>query len=575
MSNLSLIHDHFILSGFIKVSSKSDLPETLANQFEKYCYLYLGTLSVDNSKFNVEVVLCFQSIPFDRWPKCFLAQPDKMKKFSRAHIEPNGAYCYIDPETNNLDVSRPLESLDFTIESIKRQLSTSLNGNNKDDVAIELPLYLENKNITEFYDDHSDKFECIEHKQNGLNKYVIRPAQLDENINSLLWNVDYYQPMRKLGLTKIRLDSPPNNNEELPLNSFKSLVTWLAKNQPSALAQLTPQLHKNITNKNVSNKQVILFQYKIDKDTINFVVILSLSTSGIKLFKSSTPKRLRKVLAAWNDNSCTDSFYTSRVMNINPVDGIKRNIPERNLLNLRIALIGAGTLGGYVAEQLVNLGAGLSLNNKAASIDIFDDGILEPENLSRHILGYSSLWRSKAGELVKKLKNDNPLLANSLKGVDKKISSQNISSLNNYDLIINATGDQHASDILNYYWYKLPINKIIIHGWIEGGGLGSRVLRLHDKKSCFRCLRLLNNKPRFNIFKNKNEIPTIRKACGVSYMPFPATVSIRSASFVVEASLDAIHLNKENYIYFDEMSEQLTPHQNKKLTQYKQCPVCS
>jgi molybdopterin/thiamine biosynthesis adenylyltransferase len=572
---LDSVHDYFIKNGFIKVSSGGDLPKNLAKQFKRYNYLYRGILPLSNSKYNVEIIIGFQSIPFNNWPKCFLVEPSKVVEHSQAHVEPNGAYCYVDPESNNLDISRPLESLIFSIETIRASLDNSFSGINRNDIATELPSYLDYEYITELYNDNSKGFECIEYNLNGVLRYVISPKELDSSIVSLMWKPIKYKPTKKLSFIKINLDTPPQLNEDLPITSLNILVKWLGKNQARSLAQLTANIHKAINNKNENNKVAILFQYEINDDIINFAVIFSLSSAGVKLFKGAAPKRLRKIIAAWNDSLCTHSFNTSRVINVNPVDGVLRNIPDRNFLDMRIAVIGAGTLGGYVSEQLVNLGAGLKLNKKKVAIDIFDSGTFEPDNLSRHLLGYSALWQNKALALATKLKEDNPLLQTTIRGIDKNISFDNITYLNNYDLIINATGDQHSTDTLNYYWYITPITKPIVHGWVEGSGLGCRVIRIHDKSSCSRCLRELNNKPRYRVFKSGVNTPVIKKSCGSSYIPFPPTVSIRSASLIVEASLDALHMNKDNYIYFDTMSDKLIVHKNQKLTKHNKCPVCT
>jgi molybdopterin/thiamine biosynthesis adenylyltransferase len=575
MSSLEIIHDCFIRNGFIRVSSKADLPESLTGQFENYKFIYTGNIATVDGKYSVEALICFEYIPFTNWPKCFICNPESLIEVSKAHIESDNSYCYIDSEVNNLDISRPLESLLFSLACIQKQLALSFSGANKGDVALELPSYLNNENVTEFYNDKSNDFDCIEYEQVRRNKYVIRPKDLSKDITSLLWQPENYRAKRSLGLTVIKLDSPPDNFENLPLNSFRGLIDWLLKNQPNVIAKLTPILFKNIKNKNLHSKQALLFQYDINEDSINFLIVCSFSSSGLKLIKGTSAKRLRKVIGSWNDQLCTKYFYTSKIINVNPIDGVVRNIPERNLLNKSIALIGAGTLGGYVAEQMANLGAGLSTGNKAVKLDIFDYGILEPDNLSRHVLGYNSLWQNKSIELANKLIKEHPLLSLSVNGQNLKITPKNINLLKKYDLIINATGDQHTSDTLNYLWHSEEINKPIIHGWIEGGGLGARAIRLHDKTSCFRCLRHLDNSPRYRIFKDETEQPIVRKGCGISYMPFPPTVSIRSASMLVEVALNAVHSPKENYIYFDSMSEKLVTHTNKKLTRYKKCPVCS
>nr|MBF4307667.1 hypothetical protein [Vibrio anguillarum] len=61
-----------------------------------------------------------------------------------------------------------------------------------------------------------------------------------------------------------------------------------------------------------------------------------------------------------------------------------RNLAQADLslAGYRIALLGAGTIGGFVAKMLLDVGAGTS----QGSLSIFDTDDLSTDNLGRHIL---------------------------------------------------------------------------------------------------------------------------------------------------------------------------------------------
>jgi hypothetical protein len=79
-----------------------------------------------------------------------------------------------------------------------------------------------------------------------------------------------------------------------------------------------------------------------------------------------------------------------------PVD--ERYLYSRNLGGLktlagkRIALIGCGTIGGFLAKQLAQSGAG----SCGGRLLLLDNDVLQPGNLGRHLLGVRDLAHNKA-----------------------------------------------------------------------------------------------------------------------------------------------------------------------------------
>jgi tRNA A37 threonylcarbamoyladenosine dehydratase len=63
-----------------------------------------------------------------------------------------------------------------------------------------------------------------------------------------------------------------------------------------------------------------------------------------------------------------------------------------NLAGKRILLIGCGTIGSFLAQQLTQCGCGRA----GGRLDLVDDDVLRPANLGRHLLGVPYLNRNKA-----------------------------------------------------------------------------------------------------------------------------------------------------------------------------------
>ncbi len=73
--------------------------------------------------------------------------------------------------------------------------------------------------------------------------------------------------------------------------------------------------------------------------------------------------------------------------------------PEQasTLGDVRLTLVGCGSLGGFLADSLTRAGI--------RAWQLVDSDILRPENLARHLLNFESLYQSKATELARVLRD--------------------------------------------------------------------------------------------------------------------------------------------------------------------------
>lgn len=206
----------------------------------------------------------------------------------------------------------------------------------------------------------------------------------------------------------------------------------------------------------------------------------------------------------------------------------QRSIPgKKTLAGKKIAVVGIGTIGGYLSDMLVKCGAG-TLGGKLTLVD-FD--FLLPQNIGRHRLGFSDLLSNKALAMTNELKRMAP--AAEIRGLPVDIRHAELGEI---DLLIDATGEESLGHWLCGHYRPLsPILTV----WIEGPGTAVRALLQNNNiGACYRCLWHKNR--RGELLSVQGSLPEIMAGHGCEglYVPFPATVSVHAASLGAEMALD-------------------------------------
>lgn len=191
---------------------------------------------------------------------------------------------------------------------------------------------------------------------------------------------------------------------------------------------------------------------------------------------------------------------------------LEADVPD--LRGLQILLIGAGAIGGFLAQNLVQLGAGgrnryasgnlphgtneakrqnteepLAGSPKNGTLHICDRDIFSGGNVGRHVLGTSDVGSAKAEALRAHLERLRPgVSVQSISAGFNTLESQ----LERYDVIIDATGyetfGRHISKVVRGIGWLQPPH-FLLHVWLEGRGGVVRSLA-QDKASCacYDCL---------------------------------------------------------------------------------------
>ena len=225
-------------------------------------------------------------------------------------------------------------------------------------------------------------------------------------------------------------------------------------------------------------------------------------------------------------NSTVYLMTTSRI----DVDFVcSRNIPtHQNLQNKKIALIGCGSVGGFLADLLCKLGAGCG----NGILCLIDNEELEASNIGRHLLGYPSINKPKAEALSQELNRLIPTLNIEHRNIDAK--NLQVSDLISYDLIIDATGEEGIGNHL----CSILTDKNLLSVWIEGNGLAARALLHHShKQACYHCIRHYEQDGKLLAIKNNPGV-ILNGGCRTPYVTYPVMAAVEAANLGATMTLD-------------------------------------
>lgn len=292
------------------------------------------------------------------------------------------------------------------------------------------------------------------------------------------------------------------------------------------------------------------------KNIVSPTQIRHISQETYQLIKTIVPKRkdlilvfgipeLRgivfalKLICTYNHNQNLFKKLTEDVQNIEILYTQRKDYlflnkqigNDTNLLNKRILLIGAGSLGSYVATELVK--------NGASNIKIYDEDSLQEENILRWACGYTGIGNKKVHTLYNLLKRLHPevnvnVVANN---IDKESL---IKELNQNDLIIFTIGSSDEQLNFNRILHEANCSIPTMFVWLEAGGVYSHILYVNYKgNGCYECLftdddgSLVNN--RSSLFPNENyEDTIIRNGCGGTRAAYGTAILLRTTSVLLE-----------------------------------------
>lgn len=432
------------------------------------------------------------------------------------HLGADGGLCYIAKGTVVLDIYDPVGQSLACLERAASVLGQILNGRLLEDLAEEFFAYwhglfcfvdMQSKNLGEQ--------NCLVVQANGESLFFVtdNESRTTEKLKSL-----GYQVTDKTVLTyRVKTKTQPRPlTSHWPPETVGDILEW----QSTLDRQCRRKIHERIKEgeRRKANGSLIFIESP-------------LITYGFAVFYDRQRLRRKKKLVDRRDLS-----YRLKVMPISVVridDGYlaQRNIPNsKTLAGKNIAVVGCGTIGGYLADMLVKAGAG-TFGGKLILVD-FD--CLLPQNIGRHRLGFPDLLSNKAEAMSKELRRLAPSVEIRALPVDVRKAQ-----LGKLDLLIDATGEESLGHWLcGHYPHPTPMLSV----WIEGPGTAVRALiRTTTSGACYRCLWHSNR--RGELLSTVEPLPIILAGHGCEglYVPFPASVSVQAASLGTEMALDWVN----------------------------------
>lgn len=228
----------------------------------------------------------------------------------------------------------------------------------------------------------------------------------------------------------------------------------------------------------------------------------------------------------------TERLYSFRVTRLTAIRIDDAYIAQRSnpsvktLAGLNIAIVGCGTIGGYLADMLSKAGVGTG----GGKLTLVDFELLMPHNVGRHRLGLPFSFNNKAFGVRVMLQNDAPGIA--VRALDVDVRNAYLGDL---DLLIDASGEEALGHWLTAnYVPSTPMLSV----WIEGPGTAIRaLLKTSGEGACYRCLSAHTAAGQFPAVQGGVPHVMAGHGCEGIYVPFPATVSIQAAALGTEMAL--------------------------------------
>lgn len=490
----------------------------------RYEAIYKGRLDVNGLIISVKV--CFPSIKKLSLPAIFLDEtPDQFPPVTPNYFPGSNYLCYADNQLAYIDIIKLESQIKGCLQIASDLISDLIEGKNPDKTKSEFLVYWQGGDL--YYDkDNSHNTELGVYSENTSKN----PTDLDSTwLLTSHSNKRYYSNFtnelgRVLSYT-IKCENPlVATDKYFPPSTLFELKEWLKISNNKAVNGLNKAFIETVKNrKNPSialvleapNTKICVLVFHIKPRQQNHL-------KPEKLLFGNAAKRIK----------------ISR-MGLYPIDEISlilRNSPEEvntntpDLSGKKILLIGCGSVGGGISELMARHGAG-RIGGKLVLAD-FDS--IKPGNIGRHSLGIESLGENKATALKKKLEISLPKI--------NVIAKSSEMSFEDYDLIIDATGDQSFNQFLSTEQIASNIRCPIIYSWVHGAGVGvqSFIQMPGDNEPCLFCINNFSRGGRFSLLKGDtpNSLKNSTGSCSDWSIPYSAATAIHASALASNQAIE-------------------------------------
>ena len=592
---MELVHHILLNIGFEFISSKKLSKKPIRKPFELGNGAYIKDFVVHSEIFTIALII--PNDPHIELPSAYVINmPEAYMNKLIPHISHEGYLCFVEKKEADWepnDLRSLYENINSQIQSTLIKSAQAFQEQENGDLEFENEfvsywapdgfLYLlseidkSSSNFVTFLcssinenSPNNSEFVSINTGNKKPNEYID-----DRALNKWLSQRELEVSNEDTGIKTHYISVSPDKltGVNWPPTSLGNLTNWLEEVNRSARDHLIYSLTKK-----KEKKHILLLN--IDKQD-PIAVYLELNVQNFDFNKNNSNNNKKKNKPSFHSLAAIvrSNRFCSHFKRFSVIKADTSTLQSRDkrrelrLSSKRIALVGCGTIGGYLASLLIRNGAGCSNEQ----FDLYDDDILMPHNFSRHVLTSFSFGKNKALELASSLTHS----IHTTKSVHGFASSfpLNESQLAKYDIIIDATGRPPFSKRLAHIVRLLPQLKRpnIIHAFNDGNGRASKVF-IDTGHSCYKCMtmdRVIHQNNADTRFASSVLDKSERKvSCGNTYTIYDASVSHITAAMAQEAVLNTLESNLPwSYSEFI-LDEQFRTGKRRTLKKQPKCPVC-
>ncbi|BBU30277.1 hypothetical protein BTHE68_40110 [Burkholderia sp. THE68] len=524
------------------------------------------------AKATVAVHLEIEDWDFTQYPRITLLERPASLPALIAHVDATGGLCYFMPESVILDRYRPDVAVEQCLQAAIKVLDDVLSGKpQKDDIANEFAAYWTFGQSPEAWpvlvDDvlmeETPKASYFFLKEDGqlarglIAKDVSAARRLTANIDA--------EELVKGSLACLLFETaampavPPTG---LP-RTIREFFNWVREWDKDLYSRIQQRLGSDKTYLTRGGCVIAIFT------PAGGLGVQFLLDRRHRLGYANAPRQFRQFL---HGAGGVEKVTRLKLDHISAEYIHTRNLHAYpSLVGRRIKIVGCGAIGGYVAAALVRLGAG---TGEGGLLRLYDFGDLEPDNLGRHALGFTSLYQNKAVALRQELLRQFPYVNTEALPEAPSLTDEFFST----DLVIDCTGSEAANERLNAHHVKsrlCPVLYVCIRG--NGECVQALWVDASNKLGCYRCLRQAFGA---NYFEER--FPVLEHAAHTrflgcrSFTPYAVSSPMYAATLATDVVIDWLKGDpsprfRTRYVENADVRKV----KNQDLGRIKECPACS
>lgn len=479
-----------------------------------YKYIFQFKYTIDDINFNMII-----GIPIDWSRKLIDVYVENYREFKlMPHIGKKGELCLFDLEGVLID--KNLKGLLYqTLRRVNKTLYDGIKEVNKNDFIEEFEEYwgrLPNVKILKSMVCQTKDVKLIKYadsqniiKRRKKDKYsdflkrkeqyslvasdVEKDFKLYKNMNTVKNGVYIYMKSEKYIY-------PPDWRDKLSIEYINSLLNHKCLDKDKIISIISK----------CKGALILIFNIKQPNDCTNMLGVI-IRNYSIDRFSTNIKIQTQKDLNPCWVIRCDKEFL------------LNRGGANLNLYKKRVLVIGCGSIGGYLIDEIVKTGINY--------IDIVDDDLLNEANIYRHVLGMEYINSYKSEALVEYINKNIPNvnIRSYAENIEDAIFDESISLLD-YDLIISAVGNHNVNRWINEYVHTNKIQTPVIYLWNEALGIGNHVAFVSiNNEGCYECFFGQSKEGIYDktSYCEKGQSFTKKvRGCGSSYLPFSSLNSI-------------------------------------------------